>query len=107
MSDTAWLDQKPSDLDVAQMKIEQLNHEIEQLRGLTTRYQIAYLSMLDVHAALMLSTMTRKNIVDALAGSYAIDLPQDAHTDLRDTLNAEVSARAADNRQSINQEKAA
>ena len=95
MSDTAWLDQKPSEINVAQLKIDQLRHEVEQLTRLNARYQVAYLSIMDVHVSLMLDTMTRDDIVAELETTYAFNLPDDALLDVRAALNDEVSQRAA------------
>ena len=61
------------------------------------RTQVAYYSMLMVHARLMLDTMTRQGIGEFLNGDYTLSLPDDVIADLKGALNAESSDRESFN----------
>lgn len=93
-----WHDEQRDPLDIANLKIELLESEIGSYQSEIARLHIAYRSILWLHADLMISTIDREGIRDALAEQYAFDLPNDAHVDLRAALNQQFKERAQRNR---------
>ncbi len=64
-----------------------------QLGSILNRTQLAYYSLLMVHARLMLDTMSRQGITDFLNGDYTFSLSSEVVEDLKGALNAESAER--------------
>ncbi len=76
------------------MKVE--SHEQRSnviLKKVVQEYQISYLSSVELHANLMLDTMSREQINYSLEVAYPFTAPENFIADLRAALNAEMLAR--------------